>query len=211
MLPDLIRRGRKPTVGITVSKATISLRIMAEGATLDECNQQIAETESIIQESLGDLVFGRGEDELQHAVIALCSAQQTTLATGEVGADGLLTHWLSEADKNRKVFMGGCISRQRPARTPEQTVELAQEVRKVLRADLGLAISDFPHGDSGVAPAPEFHVAVAGPHGRATASYPFTGHPEILQPRAVKQALNFLRLLLAKHDPRILSSAREVL
>ena len=33
MLPDMIRRGRQPTVGITASKSTITLRIAAEGDT----------------------------------------------------------------------------------------------------------------------------------------------------------------------------------
>ena len=36
MLPDLIRRGRQPSVGITVHAATITLRITAEGATAEE-------------------------------------------------------------------------------------------------------------------------------------------------------------------------------
>ncbi len=37
MLPDLIRRGRQPSVGITVHAATITLRITAMGATAEEC------------------------------------------------------------------------------------------------------------------------------------------------------------------------------
>lgn len=37
MLPDLIQRGRTPTVGITVNQATITLRITAEGPTPQAC------------------------------------------------------------------------------------------------------------------------------------------------------------------------------
>jgi nicotinamide-nucleotide amidase len=49
MLPDLIRRGREPRVGITVSRATITLRITAAGPTPDVCQQLIEPTEATIR------------------------------------------------------------------------------------------------------------------------------------------------------------------
>jgi nicotinamide-nucleotide amidase len=196
MLPDLIRRGRQPTVGITVNKATISLRIAAEGATEQECLQQIQATESAIRQCLGNLVFGTDEQELQDAVVEACATRHVTLATAEVGSGGLLAHWLSVADPERKTYLGGVIPRRRLARTEEATGKLAEEARALFGSDLGLALSEFPTPDAPGGKTGEVYVAMTGAQGTLTASYPFTGHPEILQPRAVKQALNFLRLLL---------------
>jgi nicotinamide-nucleotide amidase len=207
MLPDMIRRGRRPTVGITVSKATISLRITAEGASEAECAQLIQESEFAIRDCLGDLVFGQSDEELQHAVVRLGVENKITLAVGEVGSGGLLTEWLSQADATRAVFVGGLVPRLRATRTAEEVEDLAKEARQAFGADIGLALSDFPRTDANPAPRSEIHVAVAGSQGAVTASFPFTGHPEILYPRAAKQALNFLRLLLVKHDPRVCSAS----
>lgn len=199
MLPDLIRRGRRPTVGITVSKATISLRILAEGATEQECCEQIFGTHLAIQEHLGDLVFGAGDQELQHAVVCLCAAQHKTLAAAEVDSGGLLAHWLTDADPERQVFYGGLTKRLRRVQTPQETIGLAQEARVAMGADIGLAISAFPNSDSALGVPPgDIHVAIVESSGEKTASFPFAGHPEILQPRAIKQALNFLRLHLLR-------------
>jgi nicotinamide-nucleotide amidase len=197
MLPDLIRRGRQPSVGITVSRATISLRIAAEARTAAECVQQIAETERVIHACLGELVFGYGEDELQHEVLRLCAKLGKSLAVADAGSGGLLVHWLSEADSGHHPFVGGIVPRRREVRTAEQTQELAAEVRAQFGADLGLALSCFPQYDE-TSPPGQIHVAVAGLANSPTASFSFTGHPEILQPRAVKQALNFLRLQLIR-------------
>ncbi len=96
MLPDLIRRGREPQVGITVSGATITLRIAATGETSAACYAAMEPTIATIHECLGDLVFGEEDDELQDAVIRLLAAAGNTLATAEWGTGGQIADWLSE-------------------------------------------------------------------------------------------------------------------
>ncbi len=96
MLPDIIRRGRDPQVGITVHGATITLRITAAGESAVACYTSMEPTIATIHECLGDLVFGEDDDELQHAVVRLLAQQNKTLATAEIGSGGMIAHWLSE-------------------------------------------------------------------------------------------------------------------
>ena len=95
MLPDMIRRGRNPLVGITVSQATIALRIAASGDSIEACQAMLDDTEREIRQCLGDLVFGEEEDELQDAVARLLRQRGQTLATCEWGTQGILATWLS--------------------------------------------------------------------------------------------------------------------
>ena len=76
MLPDLIRRGRQPAVGITVHAATITLRITAEGRTAEECYAAMQPTADTIHECLGNLVFGEEDDELEDVVVQLLAERR---------------------------------------------------------------------------------------------------------------------------------------
>lgn len=195
MLPDLIRRGRRPTVGITVSQATISLRILADGADEAECQQQIQETTHAIHACLGNLVFGTGEEELQDVVVRELRSRRWTVASAELNSGGRLSQSLSAADPANEIYLGGFVVGRRPVTNLDETAELAQECRIVHGATVGIAMSRLPPV-SAQSPPGEFHVVAAEAKRVASASFPFSGHPEILQPRAVKQALNFLRLHL---------------
>jgi len=84
-LPGLFARGRRPEVGITVSEAVITLRILARGASREECLRQIEPTWRQIHQVLGPQIFGYDQDELQHALARLLQAQKLRLATLEWG------------------------------------------------------------------------------------------------------------------------------
>jgi len=213
MLPDLIRRGRYPRVGITVSGATITLRITAQEPTAQQCQAVIEPTIATIHQCLGELVFGEDDDELQHAVVRGLAARQQTLATAEWGTGGLIAASLSEVEKYREVYRGGTIVTQPaaalslcelPAGWFEQNAtnsaaiarELAVHCRERLGADYGLAVSDFPPFDPQATTPGVCHYALATPEDVVIKSASFAAHPEILKTRSAKQALNLLRLHL---------------
>ncbi|MEO8268633.1 MAG: molybdopterin-binding protein [Aureliella sp.] len=93
-LPDLIDRRRAPTVGITVSHATITLRIAARAQTDGQFAELIAPTLNEIQQALGELIFGAGDDELEHAILRKLSQQKLRLATVEIGAASWICQWM---------------------------------------------------------------------------------------------------------------------
>lgn len=212
MLPDLIRRGRQPSVGITVHAATITLRITAEGADSQECDALTAPTAATVRECLGSLVYGEEDDELEDAVLPMLVAAGQTLCTAEVGTGGLLATCLSRAAGADQHYLGGqvihgdamlakalgdsgsLVSRL-GAGSREVTEALAVQCRAESGADFALVVGPFP-ADAGQNPDAPHYFSLATPHKVTTKASSLFGHPSIWQPRAAKAALNLLRLTL---------------
>jgi nicotinamide-nucleotide amidase len=213
MLPDLIRRGQIPRVGINASKTTIILRISAEGASEEECDAVIEPTVATIRNCLGSLVFGEGDDELEHAVVRLLRERQKTLATAEWGTAGLVCDWLADVPESDGVYLGGVVvadesSLRRVLEVPQELISghtavsadvaqaMAAGCRERFGSDYALAVSRFPEsGPSGSAPKPMF-IALAGEQGVEVKRFPYSGHPAILKIFSAKRALNVARLAL---------------
>ncbi|MCO6459679.1 MAG: CinA family nicotinamide mononucleotide deamidase-related protein [Pirellulaceae bacterium] len=209
MLPDLIRRGREPQVGITVSHATITLRITASGATDEACRLAMQPTIDTIHQCLGDLVFGEEDEELQHAVVRLLRGSGRTLATAEIVSSGLLSQWLSDAAGAGDTYRGGLVLHDGQALlaavheasdavarhgldSRELAALLAQQCRHLFQADYGLALGRLPLSDP-PREQDKIPLAVAWAGGVATDWAPYGGHPHIRRTRCTKHALDFLR------------------
>jgi len=220
MLPDLVRRGREPRVGINASQTTIVLRITAVAATEEACYEQMEPTLATIRECLGNLIFGEDDDELQDAVVRLLHQKQKTLSTAEWGTRGLVAGWLDGAEQADGRFLGGVVASGTAALTNLLDVDaellsrhdpthaevvraMAAGCRGRFGSDYALAVGRFPALDP-QAPAPSpFHVALATPEGVELTPFPYAGHPATLRVFCAKRALNVARLaLLGKGDRR---------
>jgi nicotinamide-nucleotide amidase len=182
MLPDLIARNRYPLVGITVSQATITLRVTAEGDSAATARAAMQPTIETIHACLGDLIFGHEDDELQHVVVRLLRERKQTLAVSEWATGGLISHWLAECN-SPDVFRLGVV---------HSTAHSWASVAASASADADYQLLVGPI-EAGALPM----ILIFQGH-KLHKSVPFVGHPEILRPRAAKQALNLLRLHLLR-------------
>jgi len=212
MLPDLIRRGRRPSVGINASRATIILRIAAEGDAEAECLAAMEPTVAEIRKCLGPLVFGEEDQQLQDVVVELLLSRKRTLATAEWSTAGLVTEWLDRAAGAGGPFLGGLVAAcpaalenllgipgeliEREDSSAEVARAMAVECRRRFGADYGLAVGRFPVFDAEVAKPPDAFIALADGDGVRVESFPFGGHPALLLTLFAKRALNLARLAM---------------
>jgi nicotinamide-nucleotide amidase len=221
-VPTLIARDRNPTVGITVSRATISLRIVAQAQSQAQFESLIQPTLAEIHQNLGDIIFGTGDDELEHALLRDLTTQDLSLAVVEIGGDcyvgpAMLQAVAGSQTPNGKYFHGsiaftsleqalGTMGQSIvPADSPErQWLRLASVVRQKFQADIGLALGCYPAQHS-------LRALAAGTTLPFWMGMDFApniqrqthveckqvgGHPEILCSRMAKSGMDRLRRLL---------------
>jgi nicotinamide-nucleotide amidase len=214
-LLDLTRRGHVPEVGITVSDATISLRVLAHAPTLAEAQAQIEPVELTIRARLGDLVFGVEDEDLHDAVAALLRARRLTLATAESVTAGLVASRLSAVPGASAWLRGGIVAYDnrvkvdllgvsqhlidaKGAVSAEVAEAMAVGCRTRLRTDLAVSTVGVA-GPGDLAPdkpAGTVFIGLAWEGGSTSSGHSWSGTRAEVQRRTAKLALNRVRLHL---------------
>jgi nicotinamide-nucleotide amidase len=216
-LMDLTRRGHDPEVGITVGDATISLRILARAANLEEAQSQIAPVERTIRERLGELVFGVDEEDLQDVVVRLLAEKRRSLAVAEGVTGGLVAQRLTGVAGAGAWFRGGVIAYdnrlkvellgvpqalldEKGAVSAEVAEAMAVGCRTRLRTDVAVSTVGVagPQDLGPDRPVGLVYVGLAWEGGASALKFSWTGTREEVQRRTAKLALNRVRLHLSK-------------
>jgi nicotinamide-nucleotide amidase len=217
---DLTARGRVPEVGITAHDSTISFRISASAATEGEARQLIEPTAKLIYERFGSLVVGEGTDDVPEATVGQLAAHSATLATAESCTGGVVAQMITAIAGVSAHYLGGAVSYANLAKiellgvpsaliaahgavSPDVAAAMAEGVRQRLGADLGLSTTGVagPSGGSAEKPVGLVYLGLATSKGTQTRRLDIgSDQPrDIIQRRASKAALNWVRLTLLEN------------
>ncbi len=213
LLPDLVKRGRDPQVGITASAATISLRVTTRAQSVAACLEKMQPTLNTIQDCLGDLVYGENGQHLESTVVQWLEQNKKTIAIFDAGMNGEVASLITKRDTQKTVFAGAEVATSLPSSNdkssdgkPSSTGDsnghsqlglIARDIAAKQDADFGLAIGPIDRTEELVDAGDSFYsVAIACGNEIAEKEFRFSGHSGWREIRAVKEALNFVRLRL---------------
>jgi len=173
-LGDLMSRSRNPSVGTTVSGGIVSVRVNSRFGSVEEATRQLVDTETLVEQAMGDLIFGKNEQTLADVVAGLMTQgreKPLTVATAESCTGGLLAKYLTDESGSSAYFHGGFVTYSNKSKyerlgvnmemlnvygaVSEQVVlQMARSARRLMGTTYGLSISGVagPTGGSTTKP-----------------------------------------------------------
>jgi nicotinamide-nucleotide amidase len=149
-----VDRQTNPTIAFLArGMEGLIVRISAKAGGPDEAEALIAAEEAILREELGDLVFGVDEETMESVVSDLLRDRGWTLGLAESLTGGLVGSRISDAPGSSEIFMGSVVSYATEVKrsvlgvttekvvSAESAVQMADGARRVLGADVGLAVT----------------------------------------------------------------------
>lgn len=207
-LPENIKLAYLPSMG------NVKLRLTGFGDNLQIIESQIEEQFQKVLPTIQEYVYGFGNDELEEVIGRILTQRKETVSVAESCTGGYLSHQFTKVSGSSAYFMGGIISYDNAVKinqlgvkpetlntygaVSEQTIiEMAQNVRKLMKTTYGLATSGIagPNGGTPEKPVGTIWIAISSEKGVITKQLTLGGFRE---QNIHLTAINILNLLRTK-------------
>jgi len=215
LLGTMMQRGRNPLINCTVSSGIITLHIIATAVDKEKAGQMAEKDEKLLQNMLGELIYGVADQDLAEVVGEKLTRQGKTIAVAESCTGGLVAKLLTDIPGSSKYFTFGWITYSDQAKiselgvpadlireygaVSEQVAEsMARAARKKADTDYAVGITGIagPAGGSEQKPVGLVYIGVDSENGCDTKRCLFSGNRRFIRLRAAQTVLNILRLKL---------------
>lgn len=206
-LAELLDAGLE--IGYCARMGEVDLRLVAHG---DGAGELIERAEAIVQESVGNFIYGRGDDRLEEVMVRELTKRGLTLAVAESCTGGFLAHRITNVSGASAVFLAGHCTYSNEAKQSTLGVkpetldaqgavseavarEMAEGARAKHGADFALATTGIagPTGGTEGKPVGTLFIALAGPNGTEVINPCNPCDRETFKYVATQQALDLLR------------------
>jgi nicotinamide-nucleotide amidase len=206
-LADLLDAGLE--IGYCARVGEVDVRLVAHG---DGADKMLDGAESIVQEHVGDFIYGRGDDQLEEVIVRELTKRGLTLVVAESCTGGFLAHRITNISGASAVFLAGHCTYSNEAKQetlgvkPETLAghgavseavarEMAEGARAKHGADFALSTTGIagPAGGTEEKPVGTVFIALAGPNGTEVINPCNPCDRETFKYVATQQALDLLR------------------
>lgn len=199
-----------PTLAFLASGVEgLKVRITAKAPTNAECDVLLTAEQDQLEPLIGEVIFGIDDENMEVAVVRLLAERGLTLAVAESLTGGYVAGRLCAAPGASKVFKGGVVAYdfdikfkllgvpEGPVVTEDAAVAMAQGVREVMGADIGIATTGVagPQESEGQ-PVGTVCLAVAALDGAIASTVRLPGDRERIRQYSTITLLNLLRRTL---------------
>jgi nicotinamide-nucleotide amidase len=212
LLQDLLVDSEECSISLLAKEGEIHICLTAQGDRPSSSQKKMDQIISLIQERLGNSIFGFDDESLVERVAYLLVNNNKTVALAESCTGGLVSKLLTDIPGSSQFFWGSGISYSNAAKMALLEVsaknlekygavsevvarEMARGIRKVSGADFGLAITGIagPAGGSDQKPVGLVYIALVEGDYELVKELRLAGDRNTIRLLAAKSCLDMLR------------------
>ena len=191
----------------------LKVRLTVKEVSEEAATEALAKEEMAVRDIIGDYIFGTDDETMESVVLNLLRERNLTLAIAESVTGGMVSARLTAIPGSSDVLLGGIVSYASevkygllnvpngPVVTPDCARAMAEGVREVLKADVGISTTGVagPAEQEGQ-PVGTVHLGIAfGDHVEAQSTQ-LPGDRARVREYGVISLLNFVRLKILGRD-----------